>query len=230
MLFTSCKSCDRRRLGIALVLCGLLCSVISAWAAENQSAEQYVSKLESSYREVRGLRAEFTQTHMWGGRKRFESGTVYFARGGLMRWEYREPSEKLFLSDGKRLYLYLPAMHQLNIQPVKQSDDMRVPFRLLLSRVNLRRVFARFELDKQETNTPTDGRVLRGFPKSADQEGYEEVVMEISPELDVNRLLVRYVDNSTMEFTFSSIARNPAINSALFRFVPPAGTEIIEKR
>ena len=147
-----------------------------------------------------------------------------------MRWEYREPSEKLFLSDGKRLYLYLPAMHQLNIQPVKQSDDMRVPFRLLLSRVNLRRVFARFELDKQETNTPTDGRVLRGFPKSADQEGYEEVVMEISPELDVNRLLVRYVDNSTMEFTFSSIARNPAINSALFRFVPPAGTEIIEKR
>src|SRR5579863_8821654 len=67
--------------------------------------EEYVSRLETSYRDVKTLRAEFVQTYLGGGRTRVESGTVYFARGGKMRWEYREPEEKLFLSDGKKLML-----------------------------------------------------------------------------------------------------------------------------
>jgi len=68
---------------------------------------------------VRTLRAEFTQTYVWGGKKRVESGTVYLVRGGSMRWEVRRPKEKLFLSDGKQLILYVPEEKQLTRSLVK---------------------------------------------------------------------------------------------------------------
>jgi len=191
--------------------------------------EEYVSRLESSYRDVKTLRAEFVQTYLAGGRTRSESGTVYFARGGKMRWDYREPEEKLFLCDGKKLMFYVPAERQLTRSPVKSSDDARVPFRLLLSRLNLRRVFGRIEFADSATKPDPGDAVLRGLPKDASEDGFQEVIMELSPEFDFHRLVIRYSDQSSMEFTFTRIERNVQLDPALFKFSPPAGTEVIDQ-
>lgn len=192
--------------------------------------EQYVRALESSYRGVQTLRAEFTQTHVWGSRTRVESGTVYFARGGLMRWDYREPSPKLFLATAKQLMLYIPAENQLTRSPVKSSEDVRVPFRLLLSRLNLRKVFSKIEFADDALKPQPGCRVLRGIPKRGQDEAYSEVLMEVAPTFDIRRLVVVYADRSRMEFVFDRIERNAVLNPSLFRFVPPPGAEIIEKR
>jgi len=196
----------------------------------NPPLEEYVRALESSYRGVQSLRAEFTQTHTWGARTRVESGTVYFARGGLMRWDYREPSPKLFLATGKQLMLYVPAENQLTRSPVKSSEDVRVPFRLLLSRLNLRKVFSKIKFADDALKPQPGCRVLRAFPKGDIDEAYSEVLMEVAPTFDIRRLVVVYADRSRMEFAFERIERNVALNPALFRFVPPPGVEIIEQR
>ena len=192
--------------------------------------DDYVRTLESSYHDVRGLRAEFTQRHSWGNRTREESGTVYFARGGLMRWDYREPSAKLFLATSKLLILYVPAENQVTRSPVKSSEDVRVPFRLLLSRLNLRRVFSRIEFADGAWEAPPGNRVLRAIPKRAEESGYAEVLMEITPTFDIRRLRVIYLDRSQMEFLFERIQRNAPLNPSLFSFTPPAGAEIIDQR
>lgn len=214
----------------------LLCAVVSlttgghaAPPGPSVTLEQYVRALESSYRGVRTLRAEFTQTHVWGARTRVESGTVYFARGGLMRWDYREPSEKLFLANAKALLLYIPAEKQMTRSPVKSSEDIRVPFRLLLSRLNLRKVFSQVEFADEALKAQAGDHVLRGIPKRGQDETYSEVLMEVTPAFDIRRLVVVYVDRSRMEFVFDRIERNPALDPAIFRFVPPPGTEIIEQ-
>src|SRR2546426_8307829 len=54
----------------------------AAAASPAARLDQYLSKFESSYTNVRSLRAQFTQSYDWGGRRRVESGTVAFARGG----------------------------------------------------------------------------------------------------------------------------------------------------
>ena len=190
----------------------------------------YVRALESSYRDVKALRAEFTQTHFWGNRTRVESGTVCFARGGLMRWDYREPSPKLFLATAKSLILYVPAENQVTRSPVKSSEDIRVPFRLLLSRLNLGKVFARIEFADGAIDAQPGSRVLRAFPKKAEESGYAEVLMEITPSLDIHRLVITYIDHSRMEFVFDRIQKNVPLSSALFDFTPPAGAEIIEQK
>ncbi len=194
------------------------------------SIDDYVRALESSYRDVRALRAEFTQRHSWGNRTREESGTVYFARGGLMRWDYREPSAKLFLATSKMLILYVPAENQVTRSPLKSSEDVRVPFRLLLSRLNLRRVFSKIEFADGGLEAQPGSRVLRAIPKRAEESGYSEVLMEITPSFDIRRLRVIYLDRSQMEFLFEHIERNAPLNPSLFSFTPPQGAEIIDQR
>jgi len=196
----------------------------------NAEADEFVRRVESSYRNVRALRASFAQTYSLGGRTRIESGIVYFGRGGLMRWDYREPVPKLFLSDGKQLLLYIPEEKQLSRAPVKSSEDVRVPFRLLLSRLNLRKAFSRIEMADAEVPHDAGNHVLRAFPKRGLEEDYREVLMELTPEYDIRRLTVVYPDRSTMEFRFEHIERNVALSPSLFRFTPPPGTEVIEQR
>jgi len=191
--------------------------------------EEYVRRFESSYHAVQTIRADFTQTYVSGGRTRIESGVVYFARGGLMRWDYQRPQPKLFLSDGKTLMLYIPEEKQLTRSPLKASDDIRIPFRLLLSRLNLRRVFSRIQFAPDALEHDTADRVLRAYPKKGYEGDYHQVLMVVNPQFDIRRLLVILPDQSTMEFSFDHIGRNVPVSRSLFRFIPPAGTEVIDQ-
>jgi len=202
----------------------------STAAGNTSSLDEFVHQFESSYHAVRTIRANFTQTYVSAGNTRIESGVVYFARGGLMRWDYEQPQSKLFLSDGKSLLLYIPEEKQLTRSSLKASDDLRVPFRLLLSRLELRRVFSRLELTPGAIEHQPADRVLRGYPKKAFREDYQQVLMVISPQFDIRRLLVTLPDRSTMEFDFDHIERDVPLGRPLFRFTPPPGTEVIDQQ
>jgi len=201
----------------------------SAVGGSTDPLEEFVRQFESSYHTVRTIRADFTQTYVSEGRTRIESGVVYFARGGLMRWDYQRPQPKLFLCDGKTLLLYIPEEKQLTRSPLKASDDIRIPFRLLLSRLELRRVFSRLEFAPDALEHPPADRVLRAYPKKGYEEEYHQVLMVVGPEFDIRRLVVFLPDQSTMEFSFDHIGRNTPVSRSLFRFTPPPGTEIIDQ-
>jgi outer membrane lipoprotein carrier protein len=191
--------------------------------------KDFVKRLESSYHSVKTLRAKFVQTYVADGRTRVESGTVIFARGGRMRWDYRQPEKKVFVADGKFLLLYVPEENQMTRSRVKESDDARVPFRLLLSRLNLGRVFGRIEFADQALKPEPGDRVLRAIPKHAEESGYHEVLMEITPTFDIHRLIIHFTDQSSMDFTFDGIERNVHLSYSLFDFTPPKGTEVIDQ-
>lgn len=210
---------------IAMTL--LPCCLAGQVSAASLPLDKFITEVQSSYREVEAIRADFTQTYDTGGATRVESGTVVFARGGRMRWDYREPEKKVFLSNKKEVLLYLPEEGQLNRSSVKQSEDFRVPFRLLLSRLDLRKVFSRFEDANDQFQHPPGDRVIIAYPKNADKMGYKHVIMEFGPQMDIRRLEIVYTNNTEMKFSFSHIDRNPALTAAMFELTPPAGTQII---
>jgi len=201
-------------------------------ASENGDAslQGFVRRFESSYHAVKTIRADFTQTYVTEGSKQTESGVVYFAHGGLMRWDYQRPQPKLFVSDGKTLQLYVPGEKQLTRTPLKASDDIRVPFRLLLSRLELRRVFSRIEFAPDNLRLQPEDRVLRGYPKKAFEDDYRQVLIEISPQFDIRRLVVTLGDQSTMQFDFDHIERDVPLSRTWFQFMAPPGTEVIDQR
>jgi outer membrane lipoprotein carrier protein len=230
---TDDRRCSSQRVASFLAVFLLLgCGDVTGGPVGSGSAdllEGYVRQFESSYHAVKTIRADFTQTYVTEGRTRVESGVVYFARGGLMRWDYERPQQKLFLSSGKTLMLYIPEEKQLTRSPLKASDDIRIPFRLLLSRLDLRRVFSRIEFAPNALEHDPADHVLRAYPKKGYEGDYHQVLMVVSPQFDIRRLVVIFPDQSTMEFSFDHIGRNVPVSPSLFRFIPPAGTEVIDQ-
>lgn len=214
---------------LSLALLVWLAITLHAQTAVPADADPYIQQFESSYHDVLSLRADFRQTYTLGGRTRIESGRVEFGRGGLMRWDYQRPMEKLFVSDGKEVSLYVPEEHQLTRTSLKASEDFRAPFELLLTRLNLRKVFARVDLADAALDHDPGNHVLRALPKKEFAEEYTDVLIELDPQFNMRRLVVNYPDHSRMDFEFDHIERNPQLPLSLFQFTAPAGTEIIDQ-
>ena len=75
-----------------------------------------------------GLLGLFIQTYEGGAlrRKATEGGTVYIKKPGKMRWDYTAPEKKLFISDGRTIFL-LPADKQVMKNPVPDRTRPRAP-------------------------------------------------------------------------------------------------------
>src|SRR4029077_634755 len=95
-------------------------------------AEALARRIEARHRGVRDLTARFVQTYRSGalGREVVEKGVLSLKPPSRMRWEYRDPEKKTFVSDGKTSYFYVPADRQV-IR--REQADARDPPALLLS-------------------------------------------------------------------------------------------------
>src|SRR5262245_13339153 len=105
--------------------------------------DELVTRMQKRYETLEALKADFTQNYQ---SKRFsdrlvEKGTVYFRKGGLMKWEYREPEKKIFLSDGHFYLYYVEQDKQLVKVPFQDSDDQRSPALFLAGRGNFQKDF-----------------------------------------------------------------------------------------
>ena len=94
-----------------LVTAASLAGTLLLGAAESPraAAEDVARRVEERQRNVQDLQARFVQTYRSGvlGREIVESGTVSIKRPGRMRWDYRKPEPKTFVSDGKVFYFTL---------------------------------------------------------------------------------------------------------------------------
>src|SRR5437879_12329957 len=99
----------------ALVAAGLGLAAPSAGPAA--TLDDVVRDLEGTYSRMIDLRAEFTQTAFNKSLNQTipAQGTVYLKKGGKLRWEYQEPTPQEIISDGKKLWVYTPALNQVNV-------------------------------------------------------------------------------------------------------------------
>jgi outer membrane lipoprotein carrier protein len=144
-----------------------------------------------------------------------------------MRWQYRSPKEKLFLSDGKDAWFYVPGERQARRTSVKKLDDLRSPLAFLLGKTKLEKELQGLSLAPDRVPLTTGNVVLRGAPKSlADR--VSQVLLEITPERWIGRLVIEEVDGSTTEYRFSSFEEDLPVTDRQFQFAIPSGVEVID--
>jgi len=122
------------RLRALLSVSVFLLAVTLARAAAALDVKAEAAAVDNHYNHLHSLQAEFTEFYVGSGMDRVESGTLWLKKPGKMRWEYRSPREKLFVSDGKDAWFYVPGDHQARKTPVRQLDDLRSPLALLLGK------------------------------------------------------------------------------------------------
>jgi outer membrane lipoprotein carrier protein len=199
----------------------------SATPQRDHGLSEIVDGVERSFAHMKDLSSDFIQIFEDSlNRKQQESGHLYLMRPRMMRWEYKNPEDKLFISDGKTVYFYVPADRQVNKEAVKNSFDDRIPLMFLLGQSNLHNEFTRFEL--LNTKPFFEGtKVVRMYPKS--KTDLQEVVMEVDPtSYFIRRLLLAHSDGSRSEFIFSGIRTNTGLRASLFDFAVPPGVEVIQ--
>jgi outer membrane lipoprotein carrier protein len=188
--------------------------------------------VDEHYTHLRTLQAEFTEIYHGSGIERTETGTLWLAKGGLkkpgkMRWEYRSPREKLFVSDGKGAWFYVPDDHQARRTEARKLDDVRSPLAFLLGKSKLEKELQGLSLAPDVAPMTAGDVVLRGVPQAL-AERVREILLEITPQHRIMRILINEVDGSVTEYRFSDQKEDEAISEGRFRFKPPSGTETVE--
>jgi outer membrane lipoprotein carrier protein len=144
-----------------------------------------------------------------------------------MRWEFTQPTEKLFVSDGKNAFFYIPSERQVRKAPVKKLDDFRSPIRYLLGKAKLEKEFDDLKLESAMRISRPGNVIISGVPKHM-AERVQRVFLEISPSSQIERIVIQEVDDSTTEFQFSNLVENPPLSDQHFKFKIPPGVETID--
>jgi outer membrane lipoprotein carrier protein len=205
----------------------LLMFLPAAAANHTPDVHAIAQAVDNRYNHLRTLQAEFTETYRGAGIERTESGSLWLKKPGRMRWEYRSPKEKLFLSDGKDAWFYLPGDRQVRRTSVRKLDDLRSPLGFLLGKTQLEKELDGLSAAPDLTPLTPGNTVLRGVPKAM-AERVSEVVLEITPDYRIARIQFEEADESVTEYRFSEQRENSEIGDQLFRFVPPREVETVD--
>ena len=166
--------------------------------------------------------ARFEQTYRSGllGRALVERGVVSIKQPGRMRWEYQDPEEKLFISDGETFYFYVPEDEQVIVQ--EQDEQRSLAARLLFGRGGL---LEEFEATLEE---PFEEGVLRVrlTPRRDDAE-LERAYVDVDPSGAVRSITIEDIQGNRTRFRFEELKENTGLKDELFRFEVPSGVEVI---
>src|SRR5262245_32258295 len=145
-------------------------------AQSRPPATETARNLQQRYDRVADFTADFTHTYEGGvlKKKSTEHGTVQIKKPGRMRWEYTAPEKKEFVSDGRKIYSYIPADKQVIVGDVPPDREATTAVLFLAGKGNLTRDFNVSYVD----GGPADAWTLRLDPKQK-QRDYDWLILEI---------------------------------------------------
>jgi outer membrane lipoprotein carrier protein len=208
-----------------LIICVISLGLAGASPAADVKAE--ARAVDEHYNHLRSLQAEFTELYRGSGMERTEAGTLWLKKPGKMRWEYRSPREKLFVSDGHDAWFYVPGDRQARKTSVRKLDDMRSPLAFLLGKTKLEKELQGLSLAPDVPVLRQGNVVLRGVPQGM-EDRVSGILLEITPDHQLARIVINEVDGSVTEYRFTDQKEEVQIPDERFRFSPPAGTETVE--
>jgi outer membrane lipoprotein carrier protein len=205
--------------GIAIASAGLLLGE----ANPPLNADPLIHKIESHYNRARTLSLRYREMLVEEGHsRRPESGVLTLRKPGKMRWEYDTPAGKLFVCDGKQVYLYTPRDQRVERSSLKMSADLRAPMAFLLGHLDLKREFGTFSTRAAGADTWLDATAKN------DRLPYEKIELLVAPDASIRELNVIGRDQSTLSFSFSGETLNPPVSDKLFQFAVPPGAEVVD--
>jgi outer membrane lipoprotein carrier protein len=218
-------------LNLRFFFCWLL-FVAAALPAQAEDILQLARAVDAHYNHLRSLESDFTEIYRGDGPERVESGTLWLKKPRKMRWEYRSPNEKLFISDGQAVWFYLPAERQLRKTALRKLDDVRSPVAFLLGKTKLENELRGLSKAVDQSPLNPANTLLRGVPQSIVSESMagqvSEVQLEITPSDQIVRIVLMEADGATTEFRFAGWKENLELSDSRFQFSPPPGVETVE--
>ena len=147
------------------------------------------------------------------------SGTLAFQRPGRFRWTYAKPYAQLIVGDGAKVWVYDQDLNQVTVRRLDRALGS-TPAALLAGSNEIERAF---KLSERGTK---DGLEWVEAQARENESNFESIRMGFgSSGLEVMELADSFGQKTVLKF--SLLRRNPKLDAALFRFVPPKGADVI---
>lgn len=199
--------------GILAALCMAL-SPLQAHAGGVERLQQFLADTQS-------LRADFVQTVLArsGRSPQQSSGRMALQKPGKFRWQIEKPFPQLMVGDGQKVWLYDPDLKQATHRKMDQALGS-TPAALLVGGQSWQKAFTLKELGEQ------DGlEWVEATPKNTDS-GFTRIKLGFAGA-ELRALETQDHFGQTTRLNFLRIERNPALPSDLFKFIPPAGVDVL---
>ena len=195
---------------------------MSSFGADSDLART-LKAVETRYNSANTLQVLFHEDYNPPGRPhKSESGTLTLSKPGRMRWEYSQPAGKLWISDGKTAFMYLPAENRVERSPLKSSEEMGAPLAFLLGKLHFDKEFRNLQARPEGTGTR-----IQAEP-TVDTLPYSQVEFLISGQNEIREVKVTGFDKSILLYSFDQEKMNPPVAPKLFQFTVPPGAEVVE--
>ncbi len=209
---------------IASLIVLLLLPVLGS-AQGAKSPDALAKALQARYQTVQDFTADFVQTYR-GGVLRTETrerGTVSVKKPGRMRWIYTSPERKEFVSDGQKIYSYIPEDRQVTVSNVPSESEAPTPVLFLAGKGDLVKDFT-----AATAESPVAGSIaLKLTPRKSEPE-YEYLIVAVDPAtLQIRALTTRDRQGGESTLRFENLKENKGISDKDFAFRIPRGVDVI---
>jgi outer membrane lipoprotein carrier protein len=214
------------RILTAVLAAGLLTA--PAAAQTRPPAGELARSLQQRYNRVRDFSASFVHTYRGGvlRTQATERGTMRVKKPGMMRWEYTAPEKKTFVSDGTKIYSYIPQDRQVIVSDVPRGEQASTPILFLAGKGDLTRDFTASYAEEKTPAVPGTWP-LKLVPKKPEPE-YDSLVLHLDPAtLQIRALTTTDAQGGESRFTFSNMKENQGLSDKEFAFRIPRGVDVI---
>jgi outer membrane lipoprotein carrier protein len=196
-----------------------------AQAPGRPSADEAARGVQRHYDQVKDFTADFTHTYQGGVLKKTisERGTVQIKKPGRMRWEYTAPERKTFVSDGRKIYSYIPADRQVVVADMPKEDEATTAVLFLAGKGDLTRDFS-----VSYSDGGSGGLWLLRLDPRRKQRDYDWLILGVDPgTMQIRRLVAADQQGGTSTFDFSNYRENTGLTDKIFAFTIPRGVDVI---
>ena len=211
---------------IAAMAIAASAKTIRARAADPTAAE-LAQALQKKYDAIKDFSADFTHAYEGGVLKKqvIERGHLIVKKPGKMRWDYIAPEPKTFVSDGVKMYSYVPADKQVVVTPVPPDDQATTPTLFLAGKGNVRDFTP--SLVELPAGMPAGSRTLKLVPKTRQQD-YDWLMLVVDPAtLAIRGLVTVDAQGGRSSFSFANLKENVGLTDKAFAFKIPRGVDVL---
>ena len=214
-----------RKAFLAVLMGGLLVAAPSRAQSDPETVADLVAAVEATYSEVSSLRADFVQIQRSttiGGESR-QKGRVMLKRPRKMRWDFVQPDDRQFVTDGSTMWIWSSADNQVIVSTeVGAGTGMT---QLLDDLNNLDELFEVTLLDRAG-GAAKASYVLELKPKK--DQGFKKLRLVVArKKYTVEQVVVIDQFDNEVELSFTQVKMNPELPDNLFVFEIPAGAQVI---
>jgi outer membrane lipoprotein carrier protein len=206
-------------------VCALLSMAATQTTPTTPAPEALAKSLQQRYQGIKDFSADFTHNYRGGVLKTQtqERGKVSVKKPSRMHWTYTAPEKKEFVSDGVKIYSYIPQDKQVIVSNVPADDQATTPALFLAGKGDIVRDFSA----SYATSTIPGTLALKLTPRRSEPD-YEYLVIAVDPtSLQMRALTTRDREGGESTLVFNNLKENRGISDREFAFRIPRGVDVI---